>query len=283
MKVFVTYRRADTAQLVGRVFDRLVGTYGRENVFKDVDSIPLGVDFRAAIEVALSRCDVMVVLIGRHWLEAAIECERRLDDPADFVRLEIEGALAKQLRVIPLLVDGAEMPTAAQLPASLRGLAFRNGTVVRPDPDFHRDMERVIEAIGSPAQLPSEGARTRTDENWHPPINSGFWLRVMSGPMAGQVFCLDRTRLIVGRGRECDIVLLDACISRVGFDLEWDGGKRTFSIQSVARNPVLVNNIAVDSDPTWLAPGDCIRHGSTVLRYETAVPGTSFSDNGPTP
>ena len=106
MKVFLSYRRADSAQIAGRIFDQLVVAYGRENVFKDVDSIALGSDFRTAIEEALSQCHVLIVLIGRHWLEATNEVGRRLDDPTDLVRLEVEGAFAKQLHVIPLLVDG---------------------------------------------------------------------------------------------------------------------------------------------------------------------------------
>ena len=271
LKVFVSYRRADTAQVAGRVFDRLVAAYGRDCVFKDVDSIALGTDFRSAIEESLSRCDAMVVLIGKHWLDAAGERGRRLDDPTDFVRLELEGALARQFRMIPLLAEGAEMPTEAQLPASLKGLAFRTGTVLRPDPDFHRDMERVIQALGPPSQPSVEHTRARANENWHPTVESGFHIRVFSGPMADKVFPLKRTRLIVGRSDDCDIALShETYSSRVAFDLEWDSSKRTYSLRSMSRNPVLVNDRAASSEPIWLVPGDCIRLGTTVLRYEKA-------------
>src|SRR5262245_18804405 len=193
MKVFVSYRRSDTAQIAGRIFDQLVATYGRESVFKDVDSIALGSDFRSAIEEAISRCDVIIVLIGKNWLDTADAGARRLDDPTDLVRLEIEGAFGKQLRVIPLLVDGAKMPVSGALPASLTELAFRNAAIVRSDPDFHRDMERVIRAIGAPsAQTLKQAAGSRSDENWHPLLQSGFQLRVLSGPMAETTFPLGR-------------------------------------------------------------------------------------------
>jgi len=273
MRVFVSYRRADTAQIAGRVFDRLVASYGRDNVFKDVDSIALGVDFRAAIEEAVSRCDVMVVLIGGHWLDAANDHGRRLDDPTDFVRLELESALAKQVRIIPLLVDGAGMPRAADLPKGLGELPFRNGTLVRQDPDFHRDMERVISAIGLPSQPPLQQARSQADENWHPSVESGFQVRVVSGPMTGEVFPLNRTRMIVGRGRDCDIVLRDEPYSsRVAFDLAWDSNKRAFGVRTMSTHPVLVNDGGTPWSAVFLAPGDCIRVGTTVLRYEKAEP-----------
>ncbi len=93
MRVLVSYRRADTAQIAGRVIDRLVASYGINNVFKDVDSIPLGADFRVFIRDLISICDVMIILIGQHWLDASDETGRRLDDSNDFVRLEIEEAL----------------------------------------------------------------------------------------------------------------------------------------------------------------------------------------------
>ena len=151
MKVFVSYRRADSPQVTGRIYDKFVARYGAHNVFRDVDSILLGSDFRKVLEESLAECDVLVAVIGKQWLNAMDSLGRkRLEDPSDFVRLELESALRRKMRIIPLLVDGVTMPAPEELPEPLHNLAFRNATAIRSDPDFHRDMERVIRAIGEP-------------------------------------------------------------------------------------------------------------------------------------
>jgi hypothetical protein len=143
-RVFISYRRSDSSDVTGRIHDRLAASLGREHVFTDVDSIPLGVDFREHVSDILVRTDCMLAVIGRDWVTAADTAgKRRLDDPADLVRIEIETALARGVPVIPLLVQGAAIPRECDLPESLRGLAFRNGMSVRPNPDFHRDVDRL--------------------------------------------------------------------------------------------------------------------------------------------
>jgi hypothetical protein len=125
-RVFISYRRDDTASAVGWLSDRLAGHLGRQQVFKDVDSIPLGDDAAQVIAAAVASCDALVVLVGRRWLTApGPDGTRRLADPNDFVRLEIESALARDVRVIPVLVDGARMPQPGELPPSLATLAAR--------------------------------------------------------------------------------------------------------------------------------------------------------------
>ena len=89
--IFISYRRVDTPHVAGRLFDRLEARFGTGNVFMDVDSIPLGVDFRAHLDEAVGRCDVLLAVIGDSWLESR-DGERRLDDASDFVRIEIESA-----------------------------------------------------------------------------------------------------------------------------------------------------------------------------------------------
>jgi hypothetical protein len=149
VKSFISYRRADAAQVTGRIYDKLVGIYGHDNVFKDVDSIPLGTDFRHVIEDSLGKCNVLLAVIGPAWLTATDENGlRRIDNPLDYVRIEIEFALKQNTLAIPLLVGDATMPKAEHLPESLRAFAFLNASPVRPDPDFHRDMDRVVRAIG---------------------------------------------------------------------------------------------------------------------------------------
>ena len=113
--VFISYRRQDAAYPAGWLFDRLTGHLGEGHVFKDVDSIRLGDDFVDKITAAVGTCAVLLAVIGPRWLTASgEEGGRRLDDPADFVRLEIEAALTRGVRVIPVLVDGARMPIALQ-------------------------------------------------------------------------------------------------------------------------------------------------------------------------
>ena len=124
-RVFICYRREDAGYPAGWLFDQLAARLGADQVFKDVDSIEPGDDFAEVITGAVSSCAVLLAVIGGRWLAAAGQDERRLDNPGDFVRLEIEAALARGVRVIPVLVDGARMPRSDQLPASLAPLARR--------------------------------------------------------------------------------------------------------------------------------------------------------------
>jgi hypothetical protein len=146
--LFISYRRSDSADIAGRIYDRLLEEYGRASIFKDVDSIPLGKDFKEFLVRKVSECDFVLAIIGDHWLDARDDAgSRRLDDPQDFVRAEIESALEQDIPVIPLLVQGAKMPEEDDLPTSLRALVYKNGIPIRPDPDFHRDMDRLISAL----------------------------------------------------------------------------------------------------------------------------------------
>ena len=148
ISVFISYRREDSRHQVGRLYDRLVTKFGSEQIFKDVDSIPLGMDFREVLTERVAGCDVFIAVIGDEWLAiAGKNGTRRLDDPGDFVRIEIEAALDRNIPVIPVLVGKSSVPGADELPQSLAKLAFRNGTPVRHDPDFHHDVDRLISGI----------------------------------------------------------------------------------------------------------------------------------------
>ena len=145
--IFVSYRRQDTGHLAGRLYDRLADSFGRGQVFMDVDTIEPGVDFSEEITRAVATCKVLVAVIGLGWLTATDERgRRRLDDPDDFVRLEIEAALTRGVRVIPILADGAVMPGRRDLPKSLAGLIRRNALFIRHE-SFRSDAERLITAI----------------------------------------------------------------------------------------------------------------------------------------
>jgi TIR domain len=145
-RIFISYRREETAYPAGWLFDRLVDQYGSE-VFKDVDRIELGDDFVEVINTAVGSCDVLLALIGDEWVTITDdEGRRRLDNPDDYVRLEIEAALARKVRVIPILVDGAPMPHAGELPASLGPLTRRQALELSPS-QFDFDTGRLIKVL----------------------------------------------------------------------------------------------------------------------------------------
>ena len=121
--IFISYRREDTEGQAGRLFDDLVEQFGKDSVFMDVAGIEPGRDFRRAIDEQVSSCGVLLALIGKSWLDAKDESgRRRLDDAMDFVRLETGSALKRDIPVIPVLVRGASMPRADQLPRIWRTL-----------------------------------------------------------------------------------------------------------------------------------------------------------------
>ncbi|HVO43348.1 MAG TPA: TIR domain-containing protein [Aggregatilineales bacterium] len=146
--IFISYRRDDSSDITGRIYDHLIGYFGKGAVFKDVYSIPYGVDFREHLRGTLKSCRVMLVVIGDRWLTVAdSDGKRRLEDPGDFVRAEVETGMHLGMLVIPLLVRGATMPSERDLPGDLKPLAYRNGTPIRNDPDFPTDMDRLIKSI----------------------------------------------------------------------------------------------------------------------------------------
>ncbi len=159
--IFISYRRTDSMAYTGRIYDRLVNAFGARQVFKDVEDIPPGEDFRSVLDKALTAADVVLIIIGPQWVMISDdEGKRRLNDPNDFVRIEVETALKRSdVLVVPILVNNAAMPSADSLPAGLKDLSFRNSVVVRNDPDFNPDINNLITAIekrvkGSGSQIP---------------------------------------------------------------------------------------------------------------------------------
>jgi len=143
--LFLSYRREDSQEVVGRMYDRLKSHFPVERIFRDLDSVPVGNPFREVIRDALVNSKVAFIVIGPTWTTVTDTTDRRrLKDPADVVRIEVELALSSGILVVPVLVSGAQMPLAEELPTSLRPLVVLNAIQVRPDPDFHRDMDRLI-------------------------------------------------------------------------------------------------------------------------------------------
>lgn len=146
-RIFISYRRDETPATAGRLYDRLTARFGTDNVFMDVDSIRPGFDFADAIETAVGSCDVVLAVMGLGWLTASDDGGRRkLDDPDDFVVLEIKAGLDRDIPVIPILVGGAAPPRRQDLPPPLGALARRQ--VLRLDHDsFDPDVGRLLAAL----------------------------------------------------------------------------------------------------------------------------------------
>ena len=156
--IFISYRRDDTAGYAGRLYDRLLARYGPERVFIDIDTIRPGHDFASDIAQALSDCVACVVLIGARWGSITqIDGERRLEDPTDFVRLEVATAIRRGITVIPVLVENASPPSASSLPEELRVLAGRQAIELSSQ-RWNYDVGRLIltldEILGRQAEAP---------------------------------------------------------------------------------------------------------------------------------
>jgi TPR repeat protein len=146
-QIFISYRRDDASHPAGRLYDRLSAHFTQSQIFIDVDNIPPGIDFVEVIEQSVGSCNVLVAVIGKRWLSSADEeGRRRLDNPEDFVRLEIATALKRGIRVIPVLVDGASMPRSGELPDDLKSLVRRQALTVSHE-RFRADAERLIGAV----------------------------------------------------------------------------------------------------------------------------------------
>ena len=145
--IFISYRRNDSEGEAGRLLDDLVGQFGDDSVFMDVTAIEAGRDFRKAIDESVANCGVLLAIIGNNWVDAKHDSGlRRLDDPADFVRLETASALRRDIPVIPVLVRGAKMPRPEQLPDDLKDLAYRNG-VELTHARWGSDLQVLVKAL----------------------------------------------------------------------------------------------------------------------------------------
>jgi hypothetical protein len=183
LRIFLTYRRDDSAGQTGRIADRLKREFGDDSLFMDVDGIPLGVDFHKRLNDEVARCDVLIAAIGNRWIDLTDENgERRIDNAADFVRIEISAALRRDIPLIPILFDGTKIPKAQLLPDDVKGLAFRNGLDVR-HATFHSDLDRLVRELRQIS--PSDKANVEAPKpNASPNEQSskrGPWRRIAGG------------------------------------------------------------------------------------------------------
>ena len=165
--IFINYRRDDSSGHTGRLFDRLSHHFGDNQVFIDIDHIEPGVDFVDVLEDSLRSCDILITVIGRRWLLSSGGDSRRLDDPNDFVRVEIAAALNRNIRVIPVLVDGATMPKQQDLPEDLARLVRRQA-IELSDQRWKQDVDRLISvlerALAGMKEAKLEAARKEAEE-----------------------------------------------------------------------------------------------------------------------
>jgi hypothetical protein len=157
-KIFLSYRREDSADIAGRIFDHLERRFGRDRLFLDVDAIPYGDDFRRRIGEGLDQTGVLLAIIGDRWLDAADRTmgSRRLDHPDDYVGVEIASALERGITVIPVLVGEAQMPGPSDLPARLTELSYRNAAEVRSGREFATQISRLGDAIAEALAVPQQ-------------------------------------------------------------------------------------------------------------------------------
>ena len=170
--IFISYRREDSAYPAGWLYDRLASRFGEGQIFKDIDSIAPGDDFVDRITTAVESCEVLLALIGDEWLTVSdAGGRRRLDDPNDFVRLEVEAALSRNVRVIPVLVEGARMPHVEELPPTLAPLVRRQALELNPS-RFAADLGRLLTVLESTPRESSDEAVTDVRPG-QPPLAAG--------------------------------------------------------------------------------------------------------------
>src|SRR5215471_7871911 len=160
-KVFISYRRDDSSGYAHAIHARLVQQFSQNQVFMDVDTLEPGVDFVRAIEKAVGECDVLVALIGKRWLGVEPGDTSRLDNTKDYVRLEVSSGLARDIRVIPVLVDGMTMPKEDSLPTPVRPITRRNAIEIS-NTRFNYDVDQLVTAVGK--ILDAAEAKRKADE-----------------------------------------------------------------------------------------------------------------------
>jgi hypothetical protein len=143
-KIFLCYRREDSRWPAQWIYNDLVDHFGSEAVVFDIDTIPLGADFRKYLNKEVSRCDIFLAVIGDRWLEIL---KQRLNQPNDFVRIEIQAALEREIPVVPILVGGRSVPNEKDLPPELARLAYKQAAEVRTGPDLQTHLKRLISSL----------------------------------------------------------------------------------------------------------------------------------------
>jgi hypothetical protein len=196
--IFISYRRSDSQHAAGRLADALVREFGDERIFRDIEDIEAGADFVDTLDRALSECRVMLVVIGGQWLELRdTQGKRRLDAAGDWVRQEIARALQRGIRVVPVLLEGTEIPPDDALPDDLRALTRRQA-IRLSDAQWSRDVAALIAAVRPHLGVPGPAiaqapAPAPTPAQAAPAIST----RIEAGVRSGLTWAF---RLLLGAG-----------------------------------------------------------------------------------
>lgn len=213
-RIFISYRRSDTAGHAGRLRDDLARRFGAGNVFMDIESIEAGADFAQVIERSIGELDAMLVLIGSQWLSAETDGVRRLDDPGDFVRMEVAHGLQRDARVIPVLVQGARMPGPNHLPEPLAGLSRRNA-IELSDTRWQYDVDRLTTTLRRVLAATDEAAAALPEYPSPPPLTASALAQVSLGALRANLLWF----LLVAGGSGLAsslLVVLGATLLRAG-------------------------------------------------------------------
>ena len=297
-RIFISYRRGESTIYAGRLHDALCARAGDDDVFMDVDALEPGVDFVEHIEREVGSCEILIALIGRDWVDVTdAEGNRRLEDPQDFVRLELSTGLKRDIRVIPVLVQGAKMPRADQLPDDLKPLARRNALEIadlRWRHDFARlweVVEKVLEGASVPRAIELSGVR-----NFVPPPDASFpvdappdeavpadpepcddgtcpLVFVQEQPTAGQEFPVE-DGMTIGR-TSGDVLLADPQVSRKHAVVRVSGPRPVIEDLG-STNGTFVNGEQV-TGTRELEVGDEVRFGTVLWRLRPAAVGTQVA------
>ena len=182
--IFISYRRDDSAGYTRAIYDQLAERFTQERIFMDVDAIEPGLPFDEVISQAVGRCEILLAMIGKRWMEQQPGVGPRINDEKDSVRLEIAAALSRKIRVIPVLLDGAGMPTEELLPEPLRALARRNAIEIS-NTRFKSDVDRLVEVV---SRVLDETNVPPSPERSRPHRTMQYWL--LGGLTAVALFSL---------------------------------------------------------------------------------------------
>ena len=217
--IFISYRRDDTRQAAGRLADDLTEQFGADRIFRDIERIELGVDFEQALNKALNGCEVMLVLIGQRWSSITdAQDRRRLEQPGDWIRIEIVTALRRNIRVVPVLVDGAAMPAESDLPDDLKPLLRRQAFALE-DGRWKSDVQRLTDALSRmeglatarrPAAVSIPAAEGRAATAPVPAPAGGGRRNLLVGVAVGVVLVIGAIVLIPGGSEPADAAPLQA-------------------------------------------------------------------------
>jgi hypothetical protein len=211
--IFLSYRRGDAKGTTGRLFDWLEEHYGSDGIFMDTDDIPLGVDFRKHIQRYIAQAEVLLAVIGSQWNGLGPNGKRRLSDKADWIRIEIQLALEAQVAVVPLFVDGTDLPIPGRLPRSLRELAFHQAEHIDSGRDFPSHFERLVKKLDKLI----EGRRAERFLSASPP---SLVTRASVMPSATQLSPVETPRTVVAKpAKQASRRQAEPCVISVAEDL----------------------------------------------------------------